>query len=240
MRFFCLALLFVFGGPSFAQSPYHFNLARESAWVGGSGAVLGLSFGIQANLKPFTSAQLAGLDPSRVPALDRYSLRHFSLQAQHGSDWVLYSTMVLPAVLLIDPAIRSHAGETALLIGETFMVVTALTQVTKNLVRRPRPFTYNPNAPPDLKLKRDARLSFFSGHTSTVAAMTFATATVWSDYHPNSRWKPAVWTGAAAIPATVAFLRMKGGKHFLTDVLVGYGVGAAIGWLVPKAHRLSE
>jgi membrane-associated phospholipid phosphatase len=30
---------------------------------------------------------------------------------------------------------------------------------------------------------------------------------------------------------------MKGGKHFLSDVLVGFTVGAATGLLVPQLHR---
>ena len=44
--------------------------------------------------------------------------------------------------------------------------------------------------------------------------------------------------GAALAPATVGFLRVKGGKHFPTDVLTGLVVGAATGYLVPRLHKI--
>ena len=34
-----------------------------------------------------------------------------------------------------------------------------------------------------------------------------------------------------------AYLRVRAGKHFLTDVIAGYAVGATIGILVPHLHR---
>jgi membrane-associated phospholipid phosphatase len=35
-----------------------------------------------------------------------------------------------------------------------------------------------------------------------------------------------------------AILRVRAGKHFWTDVLVGYGVGASIGLAVPLMHKI--
>ena len=32
-------------------------------------------------------------------------------------------------------------------------------------------------------------------------------------------------------------MRIKAGKHFLTDNLIGYGVGAAAGILIPELHK---
>jgi membrane-associated phospholipid phosphatase len=138
---------------------------------------------------------------------------------------------------LLDKNIRSDAPTVALLVGESMLLDLALTDLCKEIVRRPRPFCYNPDAPLSEKLNRDARQSFFSGHTSFSAAATFSAARIWSDYHPDSGWKPVVWATAAAIPATVGFLRVKAGKHYLTDVLTGFVVGGACGLLVPHFHR---
>jgi membrane-associated phospholipid phosphatase len=69
------------------------------------------------------------------------------------------------------------------------------------------------------------------------AASMFFMAKVYSDYHPNSRWRYAVWTVAALSPATTALLRVRAGKHFPIDVALGYVVGAATGYLVPFAHQ---
>jgi membrane-associated phospholipid phosphatase len=86
-------------------------------------------------------------------------------------------------------------------------------------------------------MERDARESFFSGHTSTTAAFAFSTAKIWSDHHVGSRWQPWVWVGAAAVPLTTGILRIRAGKHFPSDVLAGMAVGALCGWLVPELHR---
>ena len=49
---------------------------------------------------------------------------------------------------------------------------------------------------------------------------------------------PALRVGAAAlVPAAVAYNRIEAGKHFLTDNLVGYAVGATMGILVPQLHK---
>lgn len=69
------------------------------------------------------------------------------------------------------------------------------------------------------------------------AASTFFMAKVYSDYFPDSKYKPVVWTLAATIPAVTGYLRVRGGRHYPTDVLAGYALGATIGILVPHWHR---
>lgn len=237
-RILTVLLLFCFLFPTTqAQSPYRFKFPQEAAWTGGALAGIGLSFVIQSKNHTFTPAQIAALDPKDIPAFDRFVTRQYSLKAQRGSDRLLYSGFAVPTLILLDPEIRQESGEMAVLVGETFLLNTALTMLVKQLVHRPRPFTYNPNVPMAAKLERDARLSFFSGHTSTTAALTFVTARIWADFHPDSRWKPAIWAGAALLPVTVGLLRVKGGKHFLSDVVVGLGVGALSGLAVPFLHH---
>jgi membrane-associated phospholipid phosphatase len=221
----------------FAQKTYELTWPRELGLVGGSGAGLGVSLMLRSNNQPFTPEEVAALDVLQVPKFDLYATRHYSTSAQKASDVMLYGSFVLPALLFIDPKIRQDAPEVVTIVGESLLLTTALTQLTKQLTHRTRPFCYNPDVPLEPKLKGKARLSFFSGHTSTTATLTFTTAKIWNDYHPSSPWKPVVWTSATLIPLTVGYLRMKGGKHFLSDVLVGFAVGATTGWLVPHLHR---
>lgn len=220
-----------------AQPPYTLQTGREAGWIGGSGVVAGTAYLLQPRTPAFTPQQIAALDGGRVPRFDRYALHHYSRQARHGSDLLLYTSLALPALLLADRNIRPDAPQVAVVVGEVFLVNRALTNLTKELAHRPRPFTYQPDVPLADKMHADARRSFFSGHTSTTAAMTFATAKIWTDYHPDSNWKPVVWITAATIPATVGYLRMRGGKHFLSDVVVGLVTGAATGILIPHWHR---
>lgn len=222
---------------SIAQRPYQLHSAREAGWIGGGGVGVGVAYLLKARTPAFNLQQLAALDAGRVPRFDRYALRHYSQPARHSSDILLYASLALPALLLADRQIRHDAPQVAVVVGEVFLVNLALTSLTKELVHRPRPLAYQPGVPLADKLQADTRRSFFSGHTSTTSAMTFATAKIWTDYHPDSRWTPVVWITAAAIPATVGYLRMRGGKHFLSDVVVGLLTGAATGILIPHWHR---
>lgn len=235
---FIWILYFIAPGSLLAQQPYQLSWARETACIGGGGLGFGLSHWIGKRQKPLDASGIADLNLSHIPPFDRIATRHYSFGARKASDWALRTSALLPLLLLTDPHIRRDAGTVSVLLGEVFLVNLALTNLSKVTAHRTRPFVYNPAAPMTEKVKVDARRSFFSGHTSVAAAMSFATATIWCDYHPNSKWKPAVWAGAALAPATVGFLRVKGGKHFPTDVLTGLVVGAATGYLVPRLHKI--
>jgi membrane-associated phospholipid phosphatase len=90
------------------------------------------------------------------------------------------------------------------------------------------------------RLHKYAENSFFAGHTAATASVAFFTAKVFHDLHPGSPWRPVVWGAAAAVPATVGYLRLRAGKHFLSDNIVGYAVGATIGILVPELHKRNQ
>ena len=96
---------------------------------------------------------------------------------------------------------------------------------------------YNPDVDLHYKTERDARFSFISGHTSITAALCFTTAKVFSDYSDNPTHQALVWTGAALVPLITGYLRFEAGKHFPSDIIAGYLVGATIGYLVPWLHN---
>lgn len=234
----CLLLCGLLGGTgAVAQSPYRLTTGREAAWIGGSAALWGGSKWLSRSVRPLTPVQIAALNAEQVPRFDRYSLHHFSMRARRGSDVLLYAAPVLPVLLALDPDVRTSTPAYGVLCVESVAVTTALTSLVKNTARRTRPFVYQAEAPLSMKTQKDARESFFSGHTSTVAAFAFSTAKIWSDHHPSSRGRTWVWVGAAALPLTTGFLRMKAGRHFPTDVLAGFAVGALCGWAVPQLHR---
>ena len=236
--FLSIMLLVLCLQPSFCQtSPYQVKGSGEIWWYGGGFSGIGISLLLRNNVRPLNSDQIQSLDIESVPAFDRFATRHFSATARKHSNILWLSSPALPILLMADRNIRKDASAIGTIMGEVLFVNTALTLMTKEIVHRPRPFMYNPDVPMSEKLKLDASLYFFSGHTSTLAAFSFATAKVWSDYHPDSRWRPAVWAGAVTLPVAVGYLRMRGGKHFLSDVAVGFVCGAATGWLIPHFHR---
>ena len=191
--------------------------------------------------KPTLSeAEIALLDPNTISRFDRVSTRNWSLSAHKASNVLLYSSYVLPFSLLLDKDMRvgDNFGSISLLTFETVALNSALTGLTKELVKRKRPLLYNPRCPIEKKLSPNATSSFVSGHTSNVAALSFMSAQIYSDLNPNSKVRGYVWGTAALLPALTAYFRVKAGRHFPTDVIAGYVLGAAVGILVPKLHKV--
>ena len=133
---------------------------------------------------------------------------------------------------------RKDAWQVGALYLETMAVTGALFTITNGLTERARPLTYGEQVPLDERMRKNALNSFYAGHTAATATATFFFAKVFYDYHPNSAANIAVWATAAAAPAAVGYLRLKAGKHFLSDNLIGYSVGALVGVGVPQLHKL--
>ena len=60
---------------------------------------------------------------------------------------------------------------------------------------------------------------------------------MFDDLYTTSNARRYLWATAAIVPAIQGYLRVRAGKHFVTDVVVGYLIGAAVGLLVPSLHR---
>ncbi len=225
-----------------AQSiePYELDWKKEAPILA-TGTFTQLTFFIlHRKSEPLTEQQIAALDPLKVPTFDRYSLNHYSTKAAKLSDILLYTAPLVPLSLLADKPVRENLGTTMAIYGETMLLTSGITALTKQLASRTRPYAYMSEVPLDKKQHLDTKMSFFSGHTSSAAASYFLFAKTYHDYHPNSDWKPVVWASSATVPALMAYLRCRGGKHFPSDVIVGYIVGAAIGILVPEIHKVKN
>lgn len=219
------------------SSPYNFNWKKELVYASGAGLLTAGGLLARFQTRPLTEAQISSLNEFNLPGLDRSAVRKWNPNAALVSDVLLYGSVTLPAFLMINKRMRQDFLAIGFIYAETAMLALGVTELTKGLSRRARPFVYNPNLSLDRKIERDARLSFFSGHTSITAAVCFTTAKIFSDYSDNKTHEALVWTAAAAVPLATAVLRYEAGKHFPSDVIAGYFMGATIGYLVPWLHR---
>ncbi len=246
-KFLALLLGLMLGSGAWAQegSPYELSLKTEGAIIGSSILMVGGVWALHNRSAPFEATELAGLDAAQVWAFDRVATRLLDPSAGTRSDAGLLTAAGLGLTSsLLAPAIkkeaRPHGGHwliLPLMWWETNTLTYLATDLTKLSFGRTRPFVYQADAPLEDKLELDARKSFFSGHTSLTAANAWFAARVFADYFPDSKWKPAVWGLAIALPAWVGTERVLAGKHFPSDVLAGYAVGAFTGLLVPALHR---
>ena len=190
------------------------------------------------NLEP-TGATIEGLNnlnESDLWSLDRSAIYNNSQTAQTLSDVLLYSSMSIPFIIYADVKCRTEGLTIGLMGLETFLLTNGITHLTKVNAERYRPFTYNKDISLEEKLSKGSTLSFFSGHTSVTTALSFFGAKVLTDLRTGSKNNWMIWTIGATTPALIGYLRYEAGKHFLTDVITGYALGAAIGYLVPAAH----
>ena len=234
-----LFYLFIFFAltPGISQSPYQLDLKKEVIIGTVAAGTGGVGYYLHKQLEPHSEMEILSLEQQELGSFRRWPTRQRSESADAASDLFLYSSQVVPMVMtLADKRMRKDIFPISALYSETLFINLGLTVLVKNAVRRTRPYVYNPEIPAMEKTERSSRTSFYSGHTSQTAAMCFLSARLYSDYRPDSSWKPVVWTAAATIPAVTGYLRMKAGRHFFTDVLTGYLMGAAVGFFIPKIH----
>ncbi len=232
----CIHLTLLSTAQSFT-SPYKLSLAVDIPISTNGVALLGTSFMIGKTWALPSKESISRLNRDSVNKFDRSATRQNSKVAGYLSDAALYASVAMPLLQLINKNSRKDFGKVAAISGETFVVNLAFTDLLKETVKRKRPLLYNEKVPMDKKLKKDNFQSFYSGHTSTVSAMSFSFAEMYADYNPHSKLKPMVWSMCAAFPILTGVLRYKAGKHFWTDVITGYLAGAVVGLATPYVHR---
>jgi membrane-associated phospholipid phosphatase len=234
----CLLALFCFITlPAQGLQPYNPSKATNGIMIGLGGSLTIGSMFLDKKVTPMTELEVKNLDAGNIWPIDRFSLRHLSFEADEFTDKLLLTSFASPFFLLLDKTGRNNFDDMAMIVFQGAMLNAALINISKATARRPRPYNYNPDAPLDIKLRKSSRYSFYSGHVATAAYFSFTTAQLYNDLHPDSKARPYIYATAALIPAAVAYGRMRAGKHFFTDVLVGFAAGTAIALTVPALHR---
>jgi membrane-associated phospholipid phosphatase len=223
---------------TFSQNSYKLSYALDVP-IYGTSIVMGLtSTIIRVNRTSLSSAELANLSPLQVNKLDRGAIFNNSVAAAKASDGIIYASLGAPLLFLSFKETRKDFLKIATMTYGAAAFATGLSLLSKEIFLRKRPFVYRADFVQDPSVNNtDLNVSFFSGHTATAAAVSFSVATIYHHYFPKSKWRYIVWSLAATLPAITGGLRVKSGKHFWTDVIAGYTLGAGIGVLVPVLHQ---
>ncbi len=165
--------------------------------------------------------------------------------ARDTSDLLLSASVAFP--LLVDSLIVVHwyrnsgevAKQMALISAETLGVMAGIQAMTAGLASRERPYVRHcgDELPADLSEchGKNPYRSFFSGHTS----LSFAGAGLTCSHHIHhdvfgtGLSDGLACGGAMLVAGTVGLMRIVGDQHYLTDVLVGAGMGTMIGLGLP-------
>lgn len=238
--YFSISLLIVQSFKSFAQDAkiYNLNTKKELSIIGAGALFMAGSYYFDSQNKLLNEIEILNLNASNINSFDRGAVFNDNLDAAKYSNYFRDGTTLIPLGFALFGKGRKEFKSISLMYLETLIINTSITALTKNTVSRIRPFVYNDLVPLDEKIKKDSKRSFFSGHVSHVASMSFLSAKLFNDLHPESRWKWASWTGAFLTTTATAVLRYEAGRHFPSDVIVGGIVGASIGILIPQLHRV--
>lgn len=239
LKTFLLLTILISNQLSFSQieSPYNTDFYKDGAWVLGGFALTGLGFYTVLNKDDLTLQELNNLSKDDIWSIDRWAAGNFSESASNLSDIPFYGAFATPFLFLLDSKTRKKAGQLSVLYLETLTTTAAMFTLTAGLIDKSRPKVYNPDVPLSTRLSNNSQRSFYSGHVAATAASLFFAVQVFSDFFPESKAKPYLWTVAAVVPAIVGYYRIEAGKHFLTDSILGYAIGAATGILIPRLHR---
>lgn len=178
-------------------------------------------------------------DRANVLGIDRpfiYADGH----VEKASDIIFpYAMPIIGALLFLDYGPKQWRGYLTdlLIVVESVALTAMLTHIVRIATRRPRPFLYIDDAYPERRTTPDATMSFWSGHVSYLVSFGVSAAYIFTLRHgvrAPSTW--IMWSAMLALGVTSATLQVFAGEHFVTDVLVGAGIGAGVGLLVPILH----
>ena len=183
-------------------------------------------------------ASCAPCDPSELWGIDRGAIGDIRSGPARMSDITMLATIGGGGALTFmarGNQSRTAQWEDVAVYSQAVLITSAVTEWSKVLFQRPRPPRYGANAAnyPDPEYGR----SFPSGHTSTTFAAAAAYASILQRRGEAGKHTAEIVAlfGAAALTGV---LRVSAHKHFPTDVIAGAALGTAIGWAVPRLHRV--
>lgn len=185
-----------------------------------------------------TDAQVLALKKSDINGLDRWAVHPYNKSIDNLSYVPFYVAVPLPlAVFGIDKKMRKDFWKLTYLYAEAMTLTGVLYTSAVHYVHRSRPLVYEDASPMEIRKSSNSQNSFFAGHVALVGTSVFFIAQAYADYHPDSKYKWAFYTGAGVITGLTAYWRNRAGEHFPTDIALGSVIGVGSGLLTPILHR---
>lgn len=239
--FILVSIIILFSSLIFANSEnnsykqFNLNPTLDFSLLGGGITLFAVdSIIADVNQEKFSETKI--FDKNNVNGFDRFLMNDYSKKMHYVSTAFEALTVLTPLTLI--PAGKEEWFTIGTMYAETMLWAYGFKELGKALVTRARPYMYFDNYPEDKVKEGDWDDSFFSGHTTmSFAAATFTTY-AFCKYFPNSSWKIPIIVFSYSLATATSALRIMGGNHFATDVIVGAVIGSATGFLVPFLHTI--
>lgn len=231
--------VFLLVSNSNGQNKFRLSNEKELVILGSSSAIVLSSFFVNKNFN-INAQEISSLDKNQINFFDRSAVNYYSKNLSLLSDILMFTSASLPLSFIMFDNAKKDLKAISVMYLETLTLTYGVTNLTKNLTNRYRPYAYNSEVTLSEKLDNDTKKSFFSGHTSVAFASAVFFSTCFSELTSDEKSKTLVWTGALTLASSVGLLRYFSGKHFPTDVIAGAIVGSLIGYGIPKLHQSKE
>lgn len=224
--------------PAPPDPPYQYRWSKDG-WILGACAIGGAgAAAIEHSIEPITLGEINRLSRADVNRFDRGATFNYSKQVTEASYALVGVVVAAPLGLLLDHDVKDSWKTYSLMYMETVAFAVIIPAFAKGTAERIRPFVYNPDVAASTRMTNDPRGSFFSRHTTMAFASAVFLSTVHDAYHPGSASSPYIWAGSLLAATAVGVMRVESGDHFPTDVIAGAAVGSAIGYVIPRMHRV--
>jgi len=175
---------------------------------------------------PHCAADPSLCAPSGINPLDRFAMGGNSSLAEDlstATQWVMgFFAFVLPWIFWLPRRVQGRwilALEDFLTIAQVVALNGFLTELTRLVVQRPRPYVYE--NPTFYGQELQNYTSFVSGHTSFSTATAAALVVILVYRRASRRLVVTTATLGGLIAIATAVFRVFAGRHFVTDVLAG-------------------
>jgi hypothetical protein len=229
-----------------------FHPYRINYWVTGSLIGVGLTTNYLGVSRVFhkeilSQSEIDNLNRDVINGFDVWALKQDPSTRQKFatySDYAVATIVCLPVFLMFDKQVSRDWYDVLLMYVETMSITPNIYEWSPlgvTFQNRIRPLAYYNQLSYGERNSGSNRNSFYSGHEAVVTASTFFMAKVYSDYHPEIGNTKYLLYAAATIPPLIeGYFRVRALAHFPSDVLVGMGVGALCGIVIPELHRFQD
>lgn len=185
--------------------------------------------------EPLTNDDFAGIDQLNIPFFDRWNTSYNPTYAE-VSDILLALQFISPLTYSFASEYKPQFQTNAIMYLETMSLNYGLNSITKSIVGRFRPLSYDTATIADVLYDYDTRYSFYSGHSSTAFASAVFNIIVLTSQSGGLNKTIGVTLNIVNATA-IATLRVLAAKHFFSDVLVGAIIGSGIAYLTTELHK---
>jgi len=227
--------------------PYHVNYWATGGIIVGGLTLEKIGVGWFSSKTQISMGEILNLDRKDINSIDSWALNFNPSKRgefEKLSNQLQTVIVFLPFITLLDPGIRKDWVDVLLIYLQTQAITNNFYLYSPfgvTFQNRFRPVVYYESVDIGKRTEPNNRNSLYSGHVAACAEASFFTAKVFCDYHPELGMNKYLIYGAAAIPPLLmSYFRLRALAHFPSDLLVGFGVGAIFGILVPEFHRVDN